>query len=131
MNKLYYLALLGAVGTLSAAGTSSYGSYTPAPTAPSKMDTMAPTAPASDAQKNMMAPQAGPNMKSNLNDDDSSVIDNIKQNLTNFPGISVSVFRGDVVLSGTANSQMEKDRIERDVRRISGVRSVDNQIQIK
>lgn len=72
-----------------------------------------------------------PRMKTSLNiNEDSSVLNNIRDNLTNYQGVSVSVYRGDVTLRGTIASQQEKDRIEREVRRISGVRTVDNQIQV-
>lgn len=72
-----------------------------------------------------------PKMRTSLNvDEDSSVLNNIRNNLANYQGVSVSVYRGDVTLRGTIASQQEKDRIEREIKRISGVRTVDNQIQV-
>lgn len=103
MNKFNFFALLVTVTSLSAA------------------DMTAPTP----------APAVEPKMKMSLNTDkDSSVLSNIRKDLTNYQGVSVSVYRGDVTLRGTIASQAEKDRIEREIRRVSGVRTVDNQIQV-
>lgn len=140
MKKLVFLALLANAAVLSAAYTYSNASGNSQMMTPMN-STMNPSD-ASNTNNNPMtnsdatanpspSPAFQPQMKMSLNGDaDSSVLQNIRHNLTNYQGVSVSVYRGDVTLRGTIASQEDKDRIEREIKRISGVRTVDNQIQV-
>ena len=160
MKKLYFLALLTGMATLSAAQYSASGSpattSNPSPYYTNPMmnnqnpnydsnpsmtnrtwDSNPSNSPTYSNQTSTYAPtnpnmnQVAPQMRTSLNThEDASVLTDIRKNLTNYQGVSVSVYRGDVTLRGTIGSQSEKDRIEREIRRISGVRTVDNQIQV-
>lgn len=121
MKRYYFLALLAGTAALSAGP---YGiSDTTTDTSPGSMSTQsqAPSNPTNFA----------PQMRTSLNtSDDASVLTDIRKNLSSYQGVSVSVYRGDVTLRGTIGSQSEKDRIEKEIRRISGVRTVTNEIQV-
>lgn len=67
--------------------------------------------------------------------DDSSVQTAIDKKLTNDPalsalGITATVSNGKVTLIGMVHSQAEKAQVERAVRQIKGVKSIDNQISV-
>jgi BON domain-containing protein len=67
--------------------------------------------------------------------DDSGVQAAVDKKLNNDPqlsslGITATVFNGKVTLIGMVHSQAEKTQVERAVRSIKGVKSVDNQITV-
>lgn len=77
---------------------------------------------------------AGGATTSNLSDD-SAVQTAVDKKLTNDPalsalGITATVTSGKVTLIGLVHSQGEKSQVERAVRSIKGVKSVDNQITV-
>src|ERR1051326_4442972 len=67
--------------------------------------------------------------------DDSTIQTAVDKKLTNDPalsslGITATVMNGKVTLIGMVHSQADKDQVERAVRLIKGVKSVDNQITV-
>jgi hyperosmotically inducible periplasmic protein len=78
----------------------------------------------------------GPAYESNAEAvDDATITANVKAALvqdadTRASNISVNTVRGDVEFTGFVNSREEGDAATHDARRIAGVRSVDNKLQI-
>ena len=67
--------------------------------------------------------------------DDSSIQTAVDKKLTNDPalsalGVTATVMNGKVTLIGMVHSQAEKSQVERAVRQIKGVKSVDNQLSV-
>jgi hyperosmotically inducible periplasmic protein len=67
--------------------------------------------------------------------DDATITADVKASLVQDPetrgsNISVNTIRGDVELTGFVNSRDEGDQATHDARRVAGVRSVDNKLQI-
>jgi len=67
--------------------------------------------------------------------DDSTIQAAIDKKLSNDPqlstlGVTATVLNGKVTLIGSVHSQAEKNQVERAVRAIKGVKSVDNQITV-
>jgi len=67
--------------------------------------------------------------------DDSSIQAAIDKKLTDDPalsalGITATVLNGKVTLIGLVHSQADKSQVERAVRQIKGVKSIDNQISV-
>ena len=67
--------------------------------------------------------------------DDSTVQAAVDKKLSNDPnlsalGITATVLNGKVTLMGSVHSQAEKNQVERAVRNVKGVKSVDNQISV-
>jgi BON domain len=68
--------------------------------------------------------------------DDSAVQAAVDRKLSNDPalsslGITAMVMNGKTTLMGTVHSEAEKARVERAVRAVKGVRSIDNQISVQ
>ena len=75
----------------------------------------------------MSAPASGP--------DDSSIQTAVDKKLNNDPalsalGVTATVMNGKVTLIGMVHTQSEKSQVERAVRQVKGVKSVDNQISV-
>ena len=73
------------------------------------------------------APSSGP--------DDSSIQTAVDKKLNNDPalsalGVTATVTNGKVTLIGMVHTQSEKSQVERAVRQVKGVKSVDNQISV-
>jgi len=67
--------------------------------------------------------------------DDSSIQTAVDKKLTNDPalsalGVTATVMNGKVTLIGMVHSQAEKSQVERAVRQVKGVKSVDNQLSV-
>ena len=67
--------------------------------------------------------------------DDSSIQTAVDKKLTNDPalsalGVTATVINGKVTLIGMVHSQAEKSQVERAVRQVKGVKSVDNQLSV-
>lgn len=64
-------------------------------------------------------------------DDDSKLARRVRDRITSFPEANVSVKGGVITLRGSVRTTDEKTKIERDVRSMSGVRSVNNQLTVR
>ena len=67
--------------------------------------------------------------------DDSSVQTAVDKKLTDDPvlsalGVTATVMNGKVTLIGMVHSQAEKSQVERAVRQVKGVKSIDNQLSV-
>ena len=66
---------------------------------------------------------------------DDAIYDNVRRKLASDPdvkggGLQVDVKQGVVTLRGTVEEQKQKDKAARLARKIAGVKSVDNQLQV-
>lgn len=75
------------------------------------------------------AAQAAMGDNMNLNDSDISL--KIKSTVEPYKDIKVTSEEGRVTVTGTVASQQEKDRIMNDIRKVSGVKSVDDRLNVK
>ena len=93
-------------------------------------------APATQPAPIVIAPPAGGTTQSAVPaNDDATVQMNIDKQLTDDPtfsklGITASVMNGKVTLLGTVKSDTLKNQVEKMVRRVKGVKDVDNQITV-
>lgn len=93
-------------------------------------------APATQQAPIIIAPPAGGTTQSAAPaNDDATVQMNIDKQLTDDPtfstlGITASVMNGKVTLLGTVKSDALKNQVEKMVRRIKGVKDIDNQITV-
>jgi len=66
---------------------------------------------------------------------DDAIYDNVRRKLASDPdvkggGLQVDVKQGAVTLRGTVEEQKQKDKAARLAKKIAGVKSVDNQLQV-
>jgi hypothetical protein len=97
-------------------------------------------APATQTAPIIIAPPAGGSTQPTAPaaapaNDDSTIHMNIDKQLTDDPtfstlGITASVMNGKVTLLGTVKSDALKNQVEKMVRRIKGVKDIDNQISV-
>ena len=83
----------------------------------------------------MNNPPASGGSAGGLATDDSAVQTAVDKKLTNDPalsslGITATVLNGKVTLMGSVKSEALKNQVERAVRNVKGVKSVDNQISV-
>lgn len=62
---------------------------------------------------------------------DKKIMKNIRDSIVDYPTLMVNVNNGDVDLSGTVETQADKEKIERRVRATEGVRNIKNNIMVR
>ena len=92
-------------------------------------------APATQPAPIIIAPPAGGSTETSSTNNDATIQLNIDKHLTDDPafsslGITATVLDGKVTLLGTVKTEVLKSDIEKMVRRIKGVKTVDNQITV-
>ena len=83
----------------------------------------------------VISPPAGGSTEPSVANNDSTIQSNIDKQLSDNPrfsslGITATVMNAKVTLLGTVKTEAEKSDVEKMVRRIKGVKDVDNQISV-
>lgn len=76
-----------------------------------------------------VAVQAATTDNINLNDNDITI--KVKNTVEPYKDIKITSEEGRVTVTGTVASQQEKDRIMNDIRKVSGVKSIDDKLSVK
>lgn len=92
-------------------------------------------APATQPAPIIVSPPAGGSTDSATANNDAAVQSNIDKQLTEDPafsslGITATVMNGRVTLLGTVKTEALKSEVEKMVRRVKGVKDIDNQISV-
>lgn len=75
--------------------------------------------------------QTDMNRDANRTGADADVAKKVRDELSSYDNVSVQINNGEVTLRGTVDSQNDKDKIEKKLRSIRGVRNVNNQITVR